>query len=323
MAEENRPVAPSRKVLEEATSLAETILRHIELSEVPLSSCLLKASRLARLLGDRDHQLAFEYEASGYPSSPDGIPPDVWRIARLAGRVRLETKKGEDGTDEAVERASTLAVDVLEQRIVATKAAIDAARDPDVSVSSANPKQFVFAPKGNVQERRALAERLTADVAMLANRRGFIHQYVSRRYDELRFSGIADDIFSRIRTSVDDMISHTVPRAVQKFSAVYENLQSDNPEDWANAVHSCRRILQELADALSPPGADVKKLINGKPKTIKMGANNYINRLVAYVERHSDSERYEAIVGSNLHFIGDRLDAAFAAAQKGSHAEIS
>ena len=53
-----------------------------------------------------------------------------------------------------------------------------------------------------------------------------------------------------------------------------------------------------------------------------MGTENYINRLLAYVQSKSDSDRFEAIVGSNLSFIGERLDAAFKAAQKGSHAKI-
>lgn len=316
-------VPPSRKALGQALVLAEEILRNLELSETTLSVCLLKASRLARLLNDRDHQLAFEYEASGYPSTPDGVSPDVWRIARLAGRVYLNKEKGRDGADALAERANTQAVEVLEERIAATKVTISAARDADISISSANPNQYVHAPVGNTRERATLRQNLSNDVASLASRRGFLHRYVSQRYDELRFSGIADDIFSRIRAAVDQRIGNTVPSAVQKFTAVYENLQSDNPENWANAVHSCRRILQDLADALFPSGADAVKMVNGKKRTIKLGPDNYINRLVAYVEERTDSGRYEAVVGSALHFMGDRLDAAFAAAQKGSHAEIS
>ena len=316
-------VALSHKVLEQALVLAEEILRNIELSETTLSICLLKASRLARLLNDTDHQIAFEYEASGYPSSPNGIPADVWRIAQLSGRVQQSKEKDSNGVETIVERATTTAVEVIEERIETTKAAIAAARDPNVSISSANPHQYVGSPMGNTIERSKLRNSLAEDVKALASRRGFLHRYVSRRYDELRFSGIAEDIFSRIRTAVDERIGATVPRAVRKFAAVYENLQSDNPEDWANAVHSCRRILQELADALYPAREDAVRVINGKEGRVKLGPDNYINRLIAFLEENAASDRYEAIVGSNLHFIGDRLDAAFAAAQKGSHAEIS
>lgn len=320
---EDLMIAPSRQTLETALGLAEEILKNIELSEASLSICLLKASRLARLLNDQDHRLAFEYEASGYPSTPGGIPMDVWRIAKLAGRVTQLEKKERDKPTSIEERASTFAVEVLEERIATTKAALGAARDPNVSISSANPHQFVGSPSGNAVERSRLLKSLSDDVALLAGRRGFLHRYVSRKFDELRFSQIPDDIFSRIRSAVDERIGLTVPKAVQKFAAVYENLQSDNPEDWANAVHSCRRILQDLADVLHPPSADRSKIVNGKEQTIKLGPDNYINRLIAFIEENSDSGRYEAVVGSSLHFIGNRLDATFTAAQKGSHAEIS
>lgn len=96
-------------------------------------------------------------------------------------------------------------------------------------------------------------------------------------------------------------------------------MKSDNPEDWANAVHGCRRLLQDVADALFPAQED--RVSNGK--TIKLGADNYINRLIAFIEDSSKSRRYNEIVGSTLGYIGGRLDSVFKAAQKGSHSEIS
>ncbi len=65
------------------------------------------------------------------------------------------------------------------------------------------------------------------------------------------------------------------------------------------------------------------KDINGKIVKIKMGADNYVNRLVAFCESQQKSERFNDLVGSNLSLLGDRLDAAFRAAQKGSHASVT
>jgi hypothetical protein len=141
---------------------------------------------------------------------------------------------------------------------------------------------------------------------------------------ELKFSGIAGDAFSRIRLAADELIGITVPSAAQKFVAIYENLLSDNPEDWSNAVHSCRRILQDLADHLFPATDTPRvKSVNGKEVRITLGADNYINRLVCFTEDNSTSERSEEIIGSQLAYLGDRLDSLFRAAQKGSHTTIS
>jgi len=84
-----------------------------------------------------------------------------------------------------------------------------------------------------------------------------------------------------------------------------KNLASENPEDWSNAVHSCRRVLEDLADALFPPSDEVR---TRGGKQIKSGKENYINRLVAFVEDRSGSERFSELVGSHLDFLGDRLD---------------
>ena len=129
-------------------------------------------------------------------------------------------------------------------------------------------------------------------------------------------------MFSKIRQDVDKRIAAVVSPTVQKLVAVYDNLASENPEDWANAVHSCRRILQDLADALYPPREPISKTVDDNTIEIKLGKDNYINRLMQYVESKSTSKRFIGIVGSHLAFIGERLDAVFQSTQKGSHAEI-
>ena len=203
------------------------------------------------------------------------------------------------------------------------EAALIAAKDPDVTISSANPNQFVSNPAGNTAER-AMAKGTAAHASKrLASRRAFIHEYVVRKHYELKFSGIADDIFNRIRERVDAAIGSIIPDAVKRFSAVYDNLQSENPEDWSNAVHSCRRVLQDLADALFPSRSEDRVVIaNGKELSVRLGAQNYINRIIAFVEDANSSERYEHLVGSHIRFLGERLDSIFKAAQKGSHETI-
>ena len=313
-------IKPSVAALREALTLSETLLQGLEVSQLPLTNSALRASRLARLLNDFQHQKIFEYEAGGYPKTPNGVSADVWACAETAGRVY---QKKDD--KEVIKSYATLeSIEQLEAQIEGTKLGIDAARDPDVSVSSANPHQFVSAGVGNTMERNRLHTELKEAVRKLGGRRSFIYRYVVQRNLELKFSNIAGDAFSRIREHVDSSIGTMVPAAVQKFSAIYENLNSENPEDWSNAVHGCRRVLQDLADSVFPPtDTPREKQSGGKTVQVKLGADNYINRLVCFVEDRTESERTVAIVGSQLSFLGDRLDALFKAAQKGSHSVIS
>jgi hypothetical protein len=112
----------------------------------------------------------------------------------------------------------------------------------------------------------------------------------------LKFSGIADDVFARIRLRVDSAIGTTVPEAVKKLTAIYENLRSDNPEDWSNAVHGCRRFLQDLADAVFPATDSTRTRHVGEKTITKAWERQHINRLLAKAAQkgsHSDIVRKE------------------------------
>lgn len=129
-----------------------------------------------------------------------------------------------------------------------------------------------------------------------------------------------DSVFSRFRKEADKKLETLAPSILEKLSSVYGNLDSENPEDWANAVHSCRRILVDLADALYPPRKE-PAIVGGKE--IKVGEEQYINRLVQFIAGKSESKTYKDVVGADLANIGKRLDAINDAVCKGTHTEIT
>ena len=129
-----------------------------------------------------------------------------------------------------------------------------------------------------------------------------------------------ESVFSRFRKEADKKLEALAPSILEKLSSVYGNLDSENPEDWANAVHSCRRILVDLADALFPPRQE-PVVVGGKG--IKVGEEQYINRLVQFIAGKSESKTYRDVVGADLSNIGNRLDAINDAMCKGTHAEIT
>ena len=89
-------IPTNRKALEESLGLSEEILRNIELSEIPLTNIALKTIRLARLLNDFEWQQIFQYEVSGYPTTPNGMEPEVFRLAEKANRgYQLKDEKTE------------------------------------------------------------------------------------------------------------------------------------------------------------------------------------------------------------------------------------
>lgn len=283
--------------------LCEQLLVEVEMGATPLAQIALKSSRLARQVGQFEYMQALQYEASGYPTALSGkFASDVWKLIKLAGRARqFKDEANPKGYQERAKGES------LEQIEIEVKILEGRARE-----GSPNPTD-------RANRMKAWREGL----GQLTSRRLFLHTFLSNTYFELRFSTVAYDIFDRIRSRVDESIGYVVPDSVKKFSAVYENLISENDEDWSNAVHSCRRILQDTADSLYPAREDKTVGTGPKAKVIKLGPDNYVNRLIAYVEENAGSERYQDIVGSHLKYMGERLDAIFKAAQKGSHNVIS
>ena len=294
-------VPPSPQALAEAQVLAGEILKDIELSQIPLSLVVLKALRLARIVNDFEAQQIFEWESGGYPLAANGVAPEVWLAAEKAKRVLFWSKSS---NEERTLRMYPGSIEELENY----------KEIGSVSLQAADSRG----------ERSRLRSHISTRMARLASRRTFIYSYASRKYYELNFGGYANDAFGRIRSSVDSLIGKVIPESVRKFTAIYDNLKSDNPEDWANAVHGCRRVLQDLADAVFPAQVEPRYVeFDGETKPIKLGNDQYINRLIAWIEDSSKSERFNELVGSELQYIGNRLDALFKASQKGSHAAVS
>lgn len=303
-------------ILEQALQLSEEILSNIELNQISLSNIVLKTSRLARLLDDFENQKIFQYEASGYPTTPNGINPEIFSLLQKAKRTYLK----KDKKDKVEEYAHWKSIEQYENELLSAKESIAVSKDADVSISSSNPYQNVYAPMGNTLERKSLRDLISDNSELIASRKSYIYDYVLEKNYELKYSKLNNDIFVRTQLKVDSVMMDILPETIKKFTSVYSNLLSENDEDWSNAVHSCRRILQDLADKIYP-AREPKELPGGKK--INLGVEQYINRLVAYIEKHSDSSRFKEIVGSNLKYIGERLDSIFNAVQKGSHKVIS
>jgi hypothetical protein len=302
-------IPPTHKALEEALSVAEEILREIESGDVPLVKSALKTGRLARLLNDFDMQQTMCFEVSGYPAT---LTKESWRLAVAAGRLYTQQPSA---TELGGERVYVESIEGIEAEVRAAEVVLANIVD--------TPKKTTdfFSPADS--SRMAYRTVLLNASNRLASRRGLIHDYVTKRYYELHFSGVASDVFGRTRERVDRQIAELIPHAVQRFAAIYNNLQSDNSEDWSNAIHGCRRILMDVADAVFPPTDQVRTAdVSGKSIQIRLQRDNYVNRIMAFVDDQQQSKRFSHVVGSQLAFLGDRLDAVAGAASKGTHTDI-
>lgn len=302
----------------EALRLAEEILKNIELQEVSLSSIALRCARLARITNNQIAMDLFRYELTGYPKDLKGfILAKAFEIARFANRNYFQTDKA--GASREYMFPETVAE--LENELIAAKEQMKVAFDRDVSIASANPTQHVFSPVGNTFERNSLRQTITEKSKKIDQLRTAYYNYVLGVYYELQFKNISEDIFQKNKLIVDKALSEHLPETFEKFVSVYENLESKNKEDWANAVHSCRRVLSDLADFIYP--ADNKQIDIGSGKKIVLSKDNYIARLKEYIKGKGSGKSFARVVGSHLDYIGDRIDSLYGSTNKGTHAKVS
>lgn len=274
----NNVIPPTKQALLEALGLCGEILAEIESETIVLASSALKLSRVATLLNNATMKKILEYETGGYPS-PNIASSDekILKLAEIAGRVEIVNQKPC--------LMYSYSIGQIESEFEVAK--------------KQNDSYDIRQLSGNISSRK-----------------NFLYRYASETYYELKFSGIPDDVFARVRERVDSSLATLLPQSIQELVAVYDDLKSKNAVDWSNAVHTCRRILEDIADKVSPSTKE-SRTRNGK--RIELGQKNYINRIIAFVEDKSNSDRFQHLVGSTIDFLGNRLDAIYEAINKGTH----
>jgi hypothetical protein len=285
----------------EALRVAEEIVSAIELDTVSPRDAALRASRLARLLDDSDAIGWLSHEIRGYPQP---LTADAAAAARRSGR----DVTNEDGeTKYWIESLGVLTSD---------------ARLTDQIASSGAVGSGDWAYRVELDrraERQGLRDRARTAQSVLDRVIGEIHGYASARYQELRFGAAVENAFEQLRVEVDGAIGELVPSALPMLSAAFENVVSDNPEHWAGAAATCRRLLKAVADELRPPGP----LVTTSGRTVHMGDENYVNRLVDWIQTNEGSSTAADVVAADLEYLGRRLDALNDAGNKGAHSTVT
>lgn len=301
----------------EILQLSEEILRNIELQEISLSNIAMRCARLARITGNQPAMDLFKFELIGYPTDDTGLVlREAFEIAKYANR-RFR-KADQAGALKDYIFPQTVAE--LENELEAAKEQMKVAADRDISISSANPNQHVYSPPGNAIERNSLRQVITEKSKKIDQLKTGYYNYVLGVYYETKFKNITEDIFKKKKLVVDKTLATYLPETFEKFVSVYENLQSEQSENWANAVHSCRRVLKDLSDFLYP--ASDEEIDIGSGKKIKLSDENYIVRLKQFIKINESNKSYVRVVGSTLEYIGDRIDSIYKSTNKGTHAMV-
>ena len=107
---------------------------------------------------------------------------------------------------------------------------------------------------------------------------------------EITYGKIPKGIFQRFQNNVNAILTDSNSSAISALNIAYEGLgQSEDPERISNVAFGCRRLIKAVADQLFSPQEEQYKTKNGE--SFKVGEEQFLNRLQAYVDSVNSSNR--------------------------------
>ncbi|MEU0914916.1 hypothetical protein [Streptomyces althioticus] len=249
-----------------ALELTSELLSDIELDRIPLDKLLLKGARLARLASDEEFSSWIRRELNAY--STKDFDGKLWRM----------TQRGRDEEDAIYAGAAYLASStaILEEELRSLR--LPNLSGDNLTVPLSQTRQHI------VKVRNMIVKYNRVITAV----RGVLHEYTSKHFYSLRFSVHQGEMFDAAKASIDALLDTMPGDALQKIDSAYRNIKTGDPESIAGAMNSVRRLIDSAADALFPATKEIRR--GGDGKEIKLGEQQRLNRIKAYVDDHVESK---------------------------------
>ena len=121
--------------------------------------------------------------------------------------------------------------------------------------------------------------------------------YLTELDTKLRFSGTITSSFDILKNAVDDRLLDLDPEIAEQLMLAFKSVSSDSKEEWSQALATCRRLLESLADKLYPATEE-----NIKGRTFKQ--NQYINRIWRFMDVSIESKSNKEMAKAHVDYLG-------------------
>lgn len=142
------------------------------------------------------------------------------------------------------------------------------------------------------------------------------HDFASTLFNQLKFSGTVSNCFDVLKAAVDDKLLDLEPGLAEQLMLAFKSVSSNKDEEWSQALTTCRRLLEGLADQLYPTSTD---MVKGRT----FGQAQYVNRLWDFMDKAIESDSNKELAKSHIDFLGSWLEKANKITNKGVHAEVN
>lgn len=264
--------------------LVQDLLDDLELGRSSGEQLILKASRLARIIGDEEIKQWLKFELGGYP----GKNEISLKYMGITGRW---TKKDED-------KGYWIPLAQIDAMIEAEKSKLAVMRIPD-SAGDHN-----YAAQAATRAMNDASNNISKFSGIRSKVIARLHSFVTDIYYEKVFDSLSESIFESYKNDVDTLISSSCGDILEQIPSVMERLSSGEPESVNHALTTCRRIIESFADSIFQPSEETIE-IGGN--TLSLDAGKHQNRINAYIHQRCESKSRKQRFRQNLSNLFDRV----------------
>ncbi|WP_306692399.1 ComEA family DNA-binding protein [Bacillus cereus] len=131
-------------------------------------------------------------------------------------------------------------------------------------------------------------------------------------HTKIAYTDSAQTAFDILKNEADDRLLDLNPELAEQLMLAFKSVSTDNPEEWSQALTTCRRFIEGLADELFPP---IDEEVNGR----KLGKTHYINRLWAFMDKSIESKSNKDLAKAHVDILGGYLQRIHKLSNKGVH----
>lgn len=298
------------RIKSEILKLLNEALKELDSSKGSVIVAVQKISRVAYLLDDIDLIIWCEIQ---FGNTKFTIPIKNY-IEAYSELSKQKTKDNKDKIDKRTEEVEKLGLK-KDVHLVIDELAVKCSKSGGG-----------FANIGFIEERYADLVRTkkgndgTYYKSNLLNHITYIKQSAHNKaadlYKKLTFSDMPQNTFDILKMEIDDKLMDLNSELAEKIMLAFQAVSTDNPEQWSQALTSCRRFLEGLADELFPPR---EERINGR----LVGQPQFINRIWAFMDDKIGSSSNKEMAKNHVDFLGQYLQSIYKLTNKGVHSSLT
>ena len=263
---------------EHTLELVQDLLDDLELSRSSGENLILKASRLARIVGSAEVKAWLSFELGGYKSAND----ISLKYMGITGRwIKKEEKRG-----------YWMPFAQINALIEVEKSKLSVMRIPDstaiVAIRAMNETS------ANISRYSGIKSKVIAR----------LHSFITDVYYDKLFDNLTESIFEQYQRDVDSLISDKCHDVLDQIPSIMERLSHGEQEPISHALTTCRRIFVSFADSIFPATDDV---LDVGGNTLKLDAGKHQNRINAYIHHRCESKSRKQKFRQNLANLFDRV----------------